>query len=184
VGRIEIRKAQNDDVPAIRSVAQTAWDHTYRDSTPERVREVFLSHAYSADSLRLRMGLNVFLAALEDSNIVEFADFRPLSQTEVELGAIYVLPEMPSQGAGVASWQSASPALQPGHGSRCTRSGTTCPPNASTRPAGFEGRTSLRNNSSDTSFSTSRCRSTPDLSHLVGGSPAPDRRFLQHLATI
>lgn len=27
-GIIEVREAQNADIPAIRSVAQTTWDHT------------------------------------------------------------------------------------------------------------------------------------------------------------
>ncbi len=99
-GRVEIREAENDDVRAVQRVAQTTWDHTYRDSIPERVREEFVSRAYSALSLRLRMGANVFLVALQDGNIVGFADFRPRSQTEVELAAIYVLPEMQGRGVG------------------------------------------------------------------------------------
>ena len=99
-GRVEIRDAQPDDLHAVQRVARTTWDHTYRDNIPERVREEFVSRAYSADSLRLRMGSNVFLVALQDSNIVGFADFRPLSQTEVELAAIYVIPGMQGQGIG------------------------------------------------------------------------------------
>ena len=81
-------------------MAQTTWDHTYRDSIPERVREEFLGRAYSADALRRRMESNVLLVALQDGNIVGFADFRPLSQTEVELTAIYILPAMQAQGTG------------------------------------------------------------------------------------
>lgn len=99
-GRVEIRDAQPDDLHTLQRVAQTTWDHTYRDSIPEHVQAGFLNQAYSADSLRLRMGSNVFLVALQDSNIVGFADFRLLSQTEVELAAIYVLPEMQAQGTG------------------------------------------------------------------------------------
>jgi ribosomal protein S18 acetylase RimI-like enzyme len=59
-----------------------------------------VGNAYSADSLRLRMGSNVFLVALKAGNVVGFADFRSLSQTEVELAAIYVLPEVQSKGVG------------------------------------------------------------------------------------
>ncbi len=97
---VQIRDADVDNVREIQRVAQTTWDHTYRDSIPERVRAEFLGQAYSADSLRLRMESNVFLVALQDGNIVGFADFRPLSQAEVELAAIYVLPEMQGQGIG------------------------------------------------------------------------------------
>jgi hypothetical protein len=93
-GRIEVREARNADIPAIRGVAQTTWDHTYRDSIPEHVREAFLGHAYSADSLRKRIASNVLLVARKEGNIVGFADFRLLSETDVELAAIYVLPEV------------------------------------------------------------------------------------------
>jgi ribosomal protein S18 acetylase RimI-like enzyme len=99
-GRIEVREARNTDIPAIRGVAQTTWDHTYRDSIPEHVREAFLGHAYSADSLRKRIASNVLLVARKEGNIVGFADFRPLSAADVELAAIYVLPEVQSQGVG------------------------------------------------------------------------------------
>jgi ribosomal protein S18 acetylase RimI-like enzyme len=99
-GRIEIREARNSDVPAIQSVAQTTWDHTYRDSIPERVREEFVGCAYSAASLRKRIASNVLLVVRKEGNIVGFADFRPLTQTEIELAAIYVLPEVQSQGVG------------------------------------------------------------------------------------
>ena len=99
-GQAEVRDAGVDDTRAVQRVAQTTWEHTYRDSIPERVREEFVGHAYSADSLQKRMRSNVFLVALQDGNVVGFADFRPLSQTEVELVAIYVLPEMQSRGIG------------------------------------------------------------------------------------
>jgi len=97
---VEVRDAQPDDIRAVQRVARTTWDHTYRDSIPERVREEFLGQAYSADLLRRRIGSNVFLAALQGGSIVGFADFRPLSRTEVEIAAIYVLPEMQAQGVG------------------------------------------------------------------------------------
>ena len=99
-GRVQIRDVRNRDLRAIRRVAQTTWEHTYRDSIPEHVREEFVSRAYSDDSLRQRMESDVFLAALQDGNIVGFADFRPLPRTEAELAAIYVLPEMQGRGVG------------------------------------------------------------------------------------
>ena len=91
---IEVREARNADIPAIRSVAQTTWNYTYRNSIPKRVREEFLGHAYSAASLRNRIASNVFLVALKKGSIIGFADFRLLSETDVELAAIYVLPEV------------------------------------------------------------------------------------------
>jgi ribosomal protein S18 acetylase RimI-like enzyme len=97
---LNIRDAGVDDVRKIQNVALTTWDHTYRESIPDGVREEFVSQAYSADSLKHRMEANVFLVAAMGGEIFGFADFRSRSSTEVELAAIYVLPEMQGRGIG------------------------------------------------------------------------------------
>ncbi|HJQ30361.1 MAG TPA: GNAT family N-acetyltransferase [Rubrobacter sp.] len=99
-GHVEVREAGVDDVPKIQSVARMTWDHTYRESIPESVRAEFVKQAYSADSLRRRMEPNVFLVAVRREEVLGFADFQPLSDTEAELAAIYVLPEMQGRGIG------------------------------------------------------------------------------------
>ena len=99
-GHIEVRDAGVDDVPAIQRVARTTWDHTYQWSIPEGVRAEFVSQAYSNYALRRRMESNVFLVAAEGEEVFGFADFRALSETEAELAAIYVLPEMQGRGIG------------------------------------------------------------------------------------
>lgn len=99
-GHVEVREAGVDDIRKIQNVARTTWDHTYRESIPESVRDEFVSQAYSEDSLRQRMKSNVFLVAAEGEEILGFADFRPLSDTETGLAAIYVLPEMQGRGIG------------------------------------------------------------------------------------
>ena len=97
---LKIRDAGVDDVRGIQHVVRTTWEHTYRKSIPEDVREEFVSQAYSTDLLRHRMEANVFLVALHNESVVGFADFRSRSSTEVELAAIYVLPEMQGRGIG------------------------------------------------------------------------------------
>lgn len=181
---MEMRDAQFGDIRAVQRVAQTTWDHTYRDSIPERVREEFVSQAYSAHSLQKRMGSDVFLVALQDENIVGFADFRPLSRTEVELAAIYVLPEMQAQGTG-SRLLAAGVERFPSNTTFVLRvEQETRPLDASTKPTGFGGLTSLRKSSSVTSFTTSRWSSTLDLSPRRAASRPQDRRFLQQLATV
>jgi GNAT superfamily N-acetyltransferase len=97
---LKIRDAGVDDVREIQRVARTTWDQTYRESIPEDVREEFINQAYSADSLKHRMEANVFLVAAMGGEIFGFADIRSHSTTEVELAAIYVLPEMQGRGIG------------------------------------------------------------------------------------
>jgi len=97
---VEIRTAQDRDVAAIRSVAHATWDETYRETVPEEVRTEFVRWAYSDETLLRRIENDVFLVAAWDDEVSSFADFRPLSQTEVELAAIYVLPGMQGQGIG------------------------------------------------------------------------------------
>jgi ribosomal protein S18 acetylase RimI-like enzyme len=97
---LEIRDAGVDDVRGIQNVVRTTWEHTYRKSIPEDVRKEFVSQAYSTGLLRHRMEANVFLVALHNGSVVGFADFRSRSSTEVELAAIYVLPEMQGRGIG------------------------------------------------------------------------------------
>ena len=97
---VDVRDAGCDDIRAVQNVARTTWDHTYRESIPASVRAEFVSQAYSEYALRRRMEANVFLVAAEGGEILGFADFRSLSETEAELAAIYVLPEMQGRGIG------------------------------------------------------------------------------------
>jgi ribosomal protein S18 acetylase RimI-like enzyme len=99
-GHVEVREAGVDDIPKIQRAARATWDHTYRESIPESVRAEFVKQAYSADTLRRRLESNVFLVASEGEEVLGFAEFRPLSDTEAELPAIYVLPEMQGRGIG------------------------------------------------------------------------------------
>jgi ribosomal protein S18 acetylase RimI-like enzyme len=97
---LAIRDAGVDDVREIQRVVRITWDHTYRETIPESVRKEFVSQAYSAEALRLRMESDTFLVAFHDDGVVGFADFRSRPTREVELAAIYVLPEMQGRGIG------------------------------------------------------------------------------------
>jgi len=99
-GHVCIRNAVPHEIHEIQRVARKTWDDTYRGSIPEGVRREFVSRAYSADSLGRRMESNVFLVAAKGGEIFGFADFRRISETSVEVAAIYVLPEMQGHGIG------------------------------------------------------------------------------------
>jgi GNAT superfamily N-acetyltransferase len=97
---IEIRDARREDVPEIQDVARTTWNSAYRDIFPGEVRAEFIERAYSRAALAQRIGDGVFLVAVADGWVVGFADFHPVSPDEVELAAIYVLPEAQGRGVG------------------------------------------------------------------------------------
>ena len=61
-----------------------------------------MERAYSEESLKHRMETGVFLVAVQGGEVVGFADFDPDTgqSGEVELAAIYVLPEMQGRGVG------------------------------------------------------------------------------------
>lgn len=90
-----------EDIPAVRQAARRTWSDTYDGVVPEPVQDKFLSRAYSNAALGRRMERDVFLVAELDGEVVGFADFQPISRTEMYLGAIYVLPR--HQGAGVGT---------------------------------------------------------------------------------
>ncbi len=91
------------DLDAVQKVAHITWAETYRCIIHEDEVTSFVERAYSEGSLRRRMETGVFLVAVLDGEVVGFADFDPEAgkSGEVELAAIYVLPEM--QGCGVGT---------------------------------------------------------------------------------
>ncbi len=100
MGAPRVRDARPADARSIRRVARITWDHTYRESVPETVRTEFVRRGYSDESLLQRIENDVFLVCARDDEIFGFADFRTASSAEVELAAIYVLPEAQGEGLG------------------------------------------------------------------------------------
>ncbi len=90
------------DLRAVQEVARITWAETYRGIIPEDERTSFVERAYSEESLKRRMEMGVFLVAVLGSEVVGFADFDPDpgKPGEVELAAIYVLPETQGHGVG------------------------------------------------------------------------------------
>lgn len=95
-----IRDAERKDVPAIQHVARVTWEHTYHDTIPRSVRSEFLSRAYSAESLECRISSGAFLVTVLDDEVVGFSDWDSISETQVVLAAIYVLPQWQGRGIG------------------------------------------------------------------------------------
>ena len=99
---MEVREMGVGDLRAVQEVARITWAETYRGIIPEDEQASFMDHAYSQESLKHRMETGVFLVAVQDGEVVGFADFDPDSgkPEEVEMAALYVLPEMQGRGVG------------------------------------------------------------------------------------
>lgn len=99
-GELTIRKAVPEDIPSIRTVAQTSWNNTYKGLIPLDVQNKFIKRAYSDESMSNRINFSIFLVAELKGNIVGFANFFR-ENSQAELGAIYILPE--NQGLGIGT---------------------------------------------------------------------------------
>ena len=95
------------DLGAVQEVARITWAETYRGIIPEVELTSFVERAYSEESLEHRMETGVFLVAVLGGEVVGFADFDPDpgKSGEVELAAIYVLPESRDAGSAPGCWK-------------------------------------------------------------------------------
>jgi hypothetical protein len=137
-------------------VARITWDHTYSETLPESVGKEFVSQAYSADSLRHRMEANVFLVAATGEEILGFANFHRLSETAVELAAIYVPSGDAGTGIGARLLSAGIGSFPPLTASCYESSRITRGPGASTKPTVSGTPESTRRSSTGTLFTSWR----------------------------
>ncbi|TDM13480.1 GNAT family N-acetyltransferase [Macrococcus bovicus] len=95
---VNIRKANIEDIPAIRRVATMAWHDTYQNIVAASTIAQFLSAAYSDEHLTKRLASSVFLVAEENNEVVGFTNL--INGTELFLSAIYVIPGYQRQNIG------------------------------------------------------------------------------------
>jgi GNAT superfamily N-acetyltransferase len=97
-----IRRATFNDIGDIQMIAKITWAQTYQQIIPLGIQEAFLQKNYSDVAMRNRLDRSVVLVAESDGDIIGFANFFRSEQNaeEAELGAIYILPEVQSKGAG------------------------------------------------------------------------------------
>lgn len=101
-----IREANLEDIKDIQSVAKQSWNATYKGIIPTEIQENFLSYAYNDVMMENRIKNSYLFVSEYKGNVVGFANFSPIKQEgEVELGAIYLLPESQGQGIGTALLQ-------------------------------------------------------------------------------
>lgn len=98
-----VRKMNENDIADVQQVAKTSWNHTYQGIIPEAIQEGFLNSAYSSDMLSRRLNVSSLYVVEAADQIVGFANFSKVKEAgDVELGAIYLLPEYQGYGLGTA----------------------------------------------------------------------------------
>ncbi|GGI29733.1 MULTISPECIES: GNAT family N-acetyltransferase [Staphylococcus] len=94
----EVRIATPEDVIGIRDVATKAWYNTYLDIYAASTVNELLAASYNENHLLKRLKEQLFLVAIEDEEVVGFANF--ISGTELYLSAHYVRPHSQHKGFG------------------------------------------------------------------------------------
>jgi GNAT superfamily N-acetyltransferase len=97
-----IRRMIVDDIPMLQQVAKTTWNKTYEGIIPTNIQEAFLRRNYSETAMIHRMDKSVVFVAEIAGEIKGFANFFRSKEhfEEAELAAMYILPELQSQGIG------------------------------------------------------------------------------------
>lgn len=122
-----IRKATPSDIPAIRTMADTAFRHTYRNILTPQQMEYMMEWMYSEASLHEQMetlGHQYFILSVEGSdagyvsfNIEEEDDTRIL----FHLQKIYLLPEQQGRGLGAQLLKHAEASMKASGGTKAVR---------------------------------------------------------------
>ena len=98
---ITIRNMQLTHIEAVENVATKSWHATYEGIIPRHIQDRFLELVYSKEMLKQRCEKTPVYVAIENGNIVGFANFSNVKKDgEVELSAIYLLPEVWGKGIG------------------------------------------------------------------------------------
>ncbi|AKS67819.1 GNAT family N-acetyltransferase [Staphylococcus coagulans] len=94
----EVRIATPDDVIGIRDVATKAWYNTYLNIYAASTVNELLAASYNEEHLRKRLEDQLFIVAIENKEVVGFANF--IQGSELYLSAHYVRPHSQNKGYG------------------------------------------------------------------------------------
>lgn len=97
---VNVRRAEQHDIPAIKKIATIAWHDTYQNIMAASTIAQFLTAAYSEERLEKRLGDSLFIVAEADDEVIGFANF--INGRELYLAAIYVMPDHQRNSVGEA----------------------------------------------------------------------------------
>lgn len=101
---VTIRRATEDDVPAIQRVARASWEAAYGDFMDEDIIDEMLAYGYSVDFLEEAISstkMTLFVAE-EEYSVVGYVSCEPPTDGSVGQVSIYVSPEYWGEGIGTA----------------------------------------------------------------------------------
>lgn len=109
-----IRRALDDDIPAIQRIAADTWADTYNNVIPPDVQAKVLAKAYSRESLAVSVSRDqAFLVAELGGALVGYADMG-FDGAKLTLHRLYVLPACQGSGLGRALLSAAVASFAPG----------------------------------------------------------------------
>ncbi|WP_112179885.1 MULTISPECIES: N-acetyltransferase [Paraliobacillus] len=98
-----IRIMEEKDIKQVQNIAKLTWHATYEGIIPFVIQDKFLGAAYSDESMIKRLKQSDLYIATSGDLILGFANFYSLKEKgEVELGAIYIHPDLQARGLGTA----------------------------------------------------------------------------------
>lgn len=99
----KIRFGEAKDISGVQHVAKVTWNATYKGIIPEPIQEKFIKMAYNDVMMERRMKNSYLYVAEIAGEIIGFANFSKVKEGgEVELSAIYILPQAQGKGIGTA----------------------------------------------------------------------------------
>jgi ribosomal protein S18 acetylase RimI-like enzyme len=104
---IDVRVAAEGDLPGVESVARQAWHATYAGALSTQDIDGFLEAHYSQPALHRRLAYlgRGFIVGREAGKVIGFACLGKNREDQLELFAIYVLPDCQGGGVGSALWR-------------------------------------------------------------------------------
>ncbi len=97
-----IRPMRKKDISAVQKIARISWYDTYENLIPLDIQNRFLNSAYSDDALINRLNHSHLFIAEVTGKIVGFANFSPVKDGKIELGAMYLEPDYQGKGIGTS----------------------------------------------------------------------------------
>jgi ribosomal protein S18 acetylase RimI-like enzyme len=99
---VTIRSAQTDDIGGIEEVARQTWNATYAEIISPESQERLLDNFYSSAALKeaVQQEGSWFFVAVEENDVIGFAQFIVQENGDGQLTRIYVQPKMQRQGIG------------------------------------------------------------------------------------